>query len=416
MNSEEGQFPYWKKLVILLFLGWVVLWIYRTFLTPIYPDVINTVGPHNNTQIGMIASIYFFSYALLQIPAGIISDKFDKKIIVTLGFIMFAIAVLVISYTSSLEVIYIASALAGLSGAVYYGAAFSLSSENIPQGKKNVANAIINSGSSLGMILGLTSSSYFVGSLGFDWQKLMLLISAFVLVIAGLFFLQIKSTTVKNTSNSNELSEKISTNTSDNSVGASNYFTIQKIGAYFAAFASCYAYFLVISWLPTFLQQDRHFEGSAGGFIASLVAVAAIPGALAFSFIADKFGKYKTRMMIFLLISASVMLYIVSSSQDHLVIIAGLIGYGFLGKLALDPLLISYVSDHSNRKKMATSLSVYNFFGMTSSFIAPYVTGVISDRNNTMQDAFYLACCILIIGAVALFVTTKYGIKKEFKI
>ena len=41
--------------------------------------------------------------------------------------------------------------------------------------------------------------------------------------------------------------------------------------------------------------------------------------------------------------------------------------YGFLGKMAVDPVLISHVSDNADPKNVATTLGVFNFFGMSSS-------------------------------------------------
>lgn len=35
---------YWKKIVVVMSLGWVAIWIYRTVLTPIYPEIQASLG------------------------------------------------------------------------------------------------------------------------------------------------------------------------------------------------------------------------------------------------------------------------------------------------------------------------------------------------------------------------------------
>ena len=63
---------YWKKIVVVLCLGWAVIWIYRTVLTPIFPEIQATIGAQSDTEMGLIASFYFFAYTGMQIPAGIL--------------------------------------------------------------------------------------------------------------------------------------------------------------------------------------------------------------------------------------------------------------------------------------------------------------------------------------------------------
>lgn len=44
-------------------LGWVAIWIYRTVLTPIYPEIQASLDNVSNAEIGAIAS---FTFCLLQ--------------------------------------------------------------------------------------------------------------------------------------------------------------------------------------------------------------------------------------------------------------------------------------------------------------------------------------------------------------
>ena len=72
----------------------------------------------------------------------------------------------------------------------------------------------------------------------------------------------------------------------------------QMLGAYALYFATCYAYYLTDTWLPNFLSTERGFEGATIGLASSMVFFAAIPGALFFSRIADKFSHKKVSLII----------------------------------------------------------------------------------------------------------------------
>ena len=87
---------------------------------------------------------------------------------------------------------YIGALLAGLSTGSYYGAAFSLSAKYMPKDKKSFSNAIINSGSALGMVIGLIGSSVLVGGLEIKWNFLLYIISILILAVTFVFALFVK--------------------------------------------------------------------------------------------------------------------------------------------------------------------------------------------------------------------------------
>ena len=83
---QEKGLQYWQKVIIMLCLGWVTIWIYRSALTPLFPEIQATIGNYTNTQMGLISSCYFFGYTGMQIPAGILVDKLGKKTVLIPGF------------------------------------------------------------------------------------------------------------------------------------------------------------------------------------------------------------------------------------------------------------------------------------------------------------------------------------------
>ncbi|HHQ6725121.1 TPA: MFS transporter [Serratia fonticola] len=401
-SSNTGFDPlYWKKIVVVLCLGWAVIWIYRTVLTPIFPEIQATIGSHSNAEMGLIASFYFFAYTGMQIPAGILVDKFGKKVVLIPGFCLFIIATLLIGNATSLTMIYAGSLLAGMGCGSYYGSAYSLSSENIPLERRGLATAIINSGSALGMAIGLIASSLLVKSMGMDWQIMLFIITGLLVVMTVVFFLVIKGGSY--TASLAASPAASAATTVEETEEASRLFSLRMISAYVMYFATCYGYYMIVTWLPSFLQQERGFEGVAIGFSAALVAFASVPGALFFSRMSDRFRAKKVQLIIFLQICAAVTLVCTVISPDSTTLLVSLILYGLLGKLAVDPIMISFVADNAPKKGYGTSFGVFNFFGMSSSVIAPFLTGVISDSTGSKVMGFYISAAILLIGTVIFF-------------
>ncbi|AWQ46742.1 MULTISPECIES: MFS transporter [Serratia] len=408
--SNDIDPRYWKKIVVVLCLGWAVIWIYRTVLTPIFPEIQQTIGAHSNAEMGLIASFYFFAYTGMQIPAGILVDKFGKKVVLIPGFCLFIIATLLIGNATSLTMVYAGSLLAGMGCGSYYGSAYSLSSENIPLERRGLATAVINSGSALGMAIGLIASSLLVKSFNMNWQIMLFIITGLLVVMTLVFAVVIKGSQSQAPAAVSQTVAPTAAEPEEDGQ-ASGLFSLRMISAYAMYFATCYGYYMIVTWLPSFLQQERGFEGVAIGFSSALVAFASVPGALFFSRMSDRFRNKKVQLIIFLELCAAVMLVCTVISPDSTMLLISLILYGLLGKLAVDPIMISFVADNAPKKGYGTSFGVFNFFGMSSSVIAPFLTGVISDSTGSKVMGFYISAAILLVGT-AIFFTVNVLMKR----
>jgi len=398
---------YWKRLVFTFCMGWTIIWIYRAMLSPIYPEIQNTIGPQTNAAMGIIASCYFFGYTALQIPSGFLVDKFGQKKVLIPGFIIFAAGVFSIASATSIMPIYIGAVLAGVGCGTYYGSAYSLTSQHVPQEKKGLQTAIVNSGSALGMILGMTGSSYFVKTMGLPWQT-MVVISGCLLVFLVLwfFFVIIDPSKIAPVDDGPiDTKDEAGSEVVEKSKGS--MFRPSLLTCYFLYFTTCYAYYMIVTWLPKFLETERAIKGGMIGLTVSMIAVTAVPGALYFARMSDKKRDKKAAIILFLEIAAFILIAVSMFVPDTTSLVIVLLLYGFLGKMAVDPVLISYVSDQADKKTMATTLGTFNFFGMSSSVVAPALTGYIIDKTGSGVWGFYLGAILLFIGAIVFYLTNN---------
>jgi MFS family permease len=297
--------------------------------------------------------------------------------------------------------IYIGAVAAGIGCGTYYGAAFSLTAQHVPPEKKGLSTAIVNSGSALGMIIGMNASSILVKSMNLPWQT-MAFVSAGLIIFLVLWFafaLRSTSKTVESAAMP-EASKVIETEDlpAENSKGS--LFRSSLVSCYILYFTTCYAYYLIVTWLPNFLASERGITGGMVGLVVSMIAVTAVPGALFFAHLSDKKRDQKNKIIIFLEISAFVLIAVSMFVPNAGFLAVILLLYGFLGKMAVDPVLISYVSDKASKKKLATTLGVFNFFGMSSSVVAPALTGYIIDQTGSGVWGFYLGALLLLVGTI----------------
>ena len=408
INKERGGLAYWKQIIILMCSGWVTIWIYRAALSPVYPQINESLGGNiSDTALGSIASFYFFGYVIMQIPAGFLVDKIGKKTVLLPGFVVFALAALLISQASSISMIYTGSFLAGIGCGSFYGSAYSLTSQNIPKEKKSFSTAIVNSGSAVGSGFGMILSSFIVIQMNMPWQTMMYL-SAFLIVCMTIAFALVIRSNKEDVAflESQAAAEEETTDQPKEKASLSTLFSLRMLFTYVLYFATCYAYYMTVTWLPNFLGTERGFQGVAIGFSSSLVAFASIPGALFFSRLADKYMHKKVTFIVILEVLAALMLLVTVQATNSTFLMIALILYGFLGKLAVEPIIISWLGENAPKVGVGTTLGVFNFFGMMSSVIAPTLTGSISDATGSKVMGFYIAI-ILLIGGTFLFLTVN---------
>ncbi|VEC86564.1 D-galactarate permease [Raoultella ornithinolytica] len=77
--------PAWWVTIFLFWLGWIFMYADRTVLNPVMGELEKEFGL-SGTQLGLMNSVFYFSYALLQVPAGILGDKIGKKKVLIPGF------------------------------------------------------------------------------------------------------------------------------------------------------------------------------------------------------------------------------------------------------------------------------------------------------------------------------------------
>lgn len=357
--------------------------------------------------MGLIASMYFFGYTGMQIPSGFLVDKVGRKAVLIPGFLLFALAAVFIGTATSINMIYAGSLLAGIGTGAYYGAAYSLTATYIPDKHRTFATENINSGSAIGMAVGLIGSSFLIKTLEISWNHSMFIIAGIILAMVTTFFIFIRKDEKVVVD-----AKQVDTDKDAFVVEDASFFSLRLISTYLLYFVTCYAYYMIVTWLQNYLENSRGFEGAAIGMSSSLVAFASIPGALFFSRRSDKFRDKKLATIVSLELLAAGMLAIIVLSPNSTILLTGLILYGFLGKLAVDPILISYIIDRANPKKLGRSLGLFNFFGMTSSVIAPFVTGLITDATNTQVLGFY-ASVVMLIGGTLFFL---YANKREARL
>ncbi|HIQ83789.1 MAG TPA: MFS transporter [Candidatus Pullichristensenella stercorigallinarum] len=390
--QRRGKAAGWLSVAILLFFGWCAIWIYRTMLTPIYDEIQATTQAQSAASMGMISSVYFFGYVAMQIPGGILMDKFGIRKILVPGMCLFNAGVLIVGFAQGIGVVYAGSLLAGLGSGAYYSGAFTLSTRLIPAARKSFLTAFINSGCAVGMILGLCASTFAVKSCGMDWHYLAFGLFALTLVWIAFFARALEGP--------------------GQALGKGGpgfrfadvrpLLGRSQLASYFYYFCTCYGYYMISTWLPSFLLNERAFQGTLAGYCSTVVAIVSIPTAMLFGKVIDRTASHRTAYLVALQALAAISLALLASCRQQVVILLLLAIYAICGKQVIDAMIVQHVTRDLQPTQLSTGLGVFNFFGMSASIIAPSLTGALSDATGTLATGFVVAAALM-LASTAIF-------------
>ena len=394
--TTQKQSRYWITTIIIFFFGWVLLYAGRSVFSPVMKEV-GMDFSLTGAQTGGIMSLFFIAYTVLQIPSGMLGDKIGRKLVLVVGFFLYAISIGLVSLSTSYIMFVALWMLAGAAQGTYYGPQYALSSEAIPKKWLALGSAIIGSGMSFGIALGYNLSSIMVSNYETSWKMpfFAIAIPIFILAVVMLIFLKEKAPVIEG--------QKTLGDQPDAPKGS--FWDLFKnrnlVMAYITIFCSIYGFFVIITWLPYYLENERGMDKVYAANIASIVPWISIIGTIIFSYLSDRMGKRKPIVLFMMPLSLIAIFGIVYSTSDA-ALIGVLILYGFIGKISLNPVLLALCADYAPRTSLSTAFGLYNFFGMSASTIAPFMTGYIADTTGSLNAAFYFAAGVTLIGIIAM--------------
>lgn len=395
--TTQKQSKYWITTIVIFFLGWVLIYAGRSIFSPLMGEIRSEFGL-NSAEAGGIMSLFFITYTILQVPSGMLGDKIGRKLVLVAGFFLYAISIGLVSISTSYFMFIALWMLAGAAQGTYYGPQYALSSEAIPKKWIALGSAIIGSGMSFGIALGYNLSSVMISSYQTNWKMPFFAISIpiFVLSLIMLFILKEKAPAL-------DADKAKGTQAAAQEKGS--FWDLFKnrnlVIAYLTIFCSIYGFFVIITWLPYYLENERGMDKIRAANIASIVPWISIIGTIIFSYLSDRMGKRKPIVLFMMPLSLIAIFGIVYSTSEA-ALIAVLVLYGFIGKISLNPVLLALCADYAPRTSLSTAFGLYNFFGMSASTIAPFMTGYIADTTGSLNAAFYFAAAVTLVGIIAM--------------
>ena len=231
----------------------------------------------NNSDRGLLNSAFFWSYALLQIPAGWIVDRFGVKWTYAAGFLLWSVTSAATAWASGFQVLFLLRILLGIGESVVTPAAMRWIRFNFEERRRGTAVGILMAAAKVGPALGSYLAVKLLGNFGWQTMFLTIGLGSMIWLIPWLLFMKDNDLALEKEAKQSDGGKDISFAT----VMASPVIWGTIVGTF------CYQYFVyfALTWMPAYFKEAFKMSLNDSGVFtaASFLAMAVVATLAGFS-------------------------------------------------------------------------------------------------------------------------------------
>ena len=381
-------------------------------------------------QLGILFSAFGWTYAALQIPGGILVDRFAPRVLYAFCLITWSVMTLLQGAAKGFAALFGLRLAIGVFEAPSYPINNRVVTSWFPDNERATAIAVYTCGQFLGLALitpVLVAIQHYLG-----WRGLFVVTGLMGIVWGLVWYRFYRNPTEHKAVNKAEL-DHIETGGGLINMHATapgkekpkfewsnlkKVFIYRKLwGVYIGQFAVNTTLWFFLTWFPTYLVKYRGLDFLKSGFLASAPFLAAFAGLLTSGLLSDYLLKKgvsaniarKAPVIFGLLLSASIIgaNYVDSTAWIIFFMALAFFGNGFA------TITWVFVSTLAPKNLIGLTGGVFNFIGNLASVVIPIVIGYLA-RDGNFEPALFFIGTITVIGACSyIFIVGKIERIKE---
>jgi MFS transporter, ACS family, D-galactonate transporter len=361
-------------------------------------------------QLGWLFSAFFWSYALLQIPTGMILDRFGVTPVGRIGAALWSAATALTALASGFGGILAARVLLGIAEAPAFPGNSKATGYWFPRAERALATAIFDAAAKFSNVIGAPLVALAVihfGWRGAFWATAAL--SFFYFIAFWLFYRDPSADTHLSTAERAYIQAGGATQEGVAAIGAGamlGYLLAnRKVWGLTIGFAAYgYSFYLFLTWLPGYLVREMHMSLlSSAGYTTIPWIVATITDLLVGGWLIDhliKQGRDETRvrkavLVIGMLVGLAVFGAVFTTDLTWAIL---WISIALGGLAAAAPVGWSIPSLIAPKGGTGTIGGIMNFVNNLMGVVAPVTTGYVVGMTGSFSGAFLIAGAVLLIG------------------
>jgi MFS family permease len=392
------------SILALLSLGMVIAYIDRANLSVVLAThEFRSAFDLSDSSRGLLNSVFFWSYAVLQIPAGWLVDRYGVRRVYALGFFFWTLVSALSGMVNNMYQLIAVRLLLGAGESVGAPASLRWIRWNCPEQQRGFAVGIYMAGTKIGAAIGVPIAAFLITTL--NWRAMFFIcgFSGFLWLVAWLFLAR-DTPSASAFAPADNLDKEFSFR--------ELILTRTVVGILLGTFSYGYFLYFCVTWLPAYLVENRHLALTAMGFysffsFAGMALVAILAGWLADWMISRGTDPARTRktftILGFILASTEVFGAWTSSQTVALFFaafsLAGL-GLATANYWALTQTLVP-------GKAMGRIAGIQNCASNLGGVAAPILTGWLKEKSGGYQAPMQAIWIILLIGIASYVILVR---------
>jgi len=410
MNAEEYiSHPGRWSIAFLLALGVIVNFFDRINLA-VSQDALRASFGLTLISFGYLSSAFSWSYAAMQVPAGILLDRLGVRRVGRMSAFLWSLASFCGAISSGLPTLFAARLLLGVAESPIFPANAKAIGQWFPERERSKAMSITDTAAKLSSAIGVPLLGILLLHFGWRWS---FAATGFIsLMYFGLFWrvysepeeaqrVQTKRGTIEAQENRQD---QISVR---KPLRTMLWYLLRQRQVYGLAIgwgAYNYSFFLLLTWLPSYLSFSLHADllhsvlYTSVPWLFAAITDFVVGGWLVDHLVQQGWNATRVRQTV-LVIGTSLGLAIWGAAHAHSTVTALLwISISLGGLAAAAPVAWTVPSLIAPKDSVGVVSSLANLCGQLAAILAPIATGYIVSATHSFAAAFGIATAILLLG------------------
>lgn len=234
---------------------------------------------------GLMLSIFFLGYAIMQIPGGWLADRFGATVVLFVSIVGFSIFTGITGLAWSLTALIIVRFIFGLMEGSFFPAGAKMIATAVPEEKRSRAMSVFLSALTVaGVIAPLVATTMLVQV---GWRAMFIIIGVSGLLIGLLYWVILKPKVIRHNAQASQLTMEHAKPLVKGSLKKllKTPFIISLMAA---SFSYGFIAWGVISWMPTYLVKERGLDLLSLGVLQMIPALTGVLFFLIAGYVLDK--------------------------------------------------------------------------------------------------------------------------------
>ena len=389
--------------IVLLFFAAAVNYIDRGSLSVAAPSLINefSLSP---VQMGFLLSAFFWTYTAFQLLAGWMVDRYPITWVFGIGYFLWSAATMGSAFAAGMVSLAVLRMLLGVGESVAFPCYSKIIAAGFPLERRGLPNALLEAGTKLGPAIGTLVGGLLVANYG--WRTMF-----FTLGLGSLLWLIPWSIWAPRP-------EAGAARAKASATGPSMLHILRRRdawGTFIGNFCYTYAYYFLLTWLPSYLVKERHVSLAEMGVMGSIPFLFSAISAVICGWASDAWirrGGSPTRVRKTFVITGLLLstIMVPAALVENLSVSIALlsVAYAAFGIYASNHWAITQTL--AGTEAAGTWTGLQNTIGNLSGIIAPIATGYVVQQTGSFFWAFVspaalalvgVSCYLFLVGSVA---------------